>query len=87
MFGNWCDVSRRFQWQHRLMSAMSSDGGRVSVQLDTFAVTIQMFCRSRLGPTDAIGNDADRRDGRLLSEIYRSIPDCIHLFGVVEQNN
>ena len=70
------------------MSVMTSDGGRVRVQLDMFAVTIQMFCRSRLDPTDAIRNDIGRRDGRLLSEIYCSeVPDCIHLFGVVEQNN
>ena len=70
------------------MSIMTSYGGRVRVLIDMFAVTIQMFCRSRLDPTDAIGNNIGRRDGRLLSEIDRSeVPECIHLFGVVEQNN
>ena len=70
------------------MSVMPSDCGRVRVQLDMFAVTIQKFCRNRLDPTDAIGSDIGRRDERLPSEIFRSqVPDCIHLFVVVEQNN
>ena len=33
MFGNWCDVSRRSQLQLRLMSVMTSDGGRVRLQV------------------------------------------------------